>query len=199
MTPNPQKPDGETFVRHDQPSTWRRRLLLAALPLSLGLTGCASAPRRDRDPEGAYCHRSRLERYRKGPCISNGIPSRSVDLAAKRFESNPDLLTVFVVREHWMDGPDLVTVLVDDMQVGETLPDTMIRLQLKPGAHALALRFADQHDRLQVAGRAGDVRFVHLRGSGFSWNVKYALVASSAEALQDRAQRSRLVADVLVP
>lgn len=183
----------------DQPNPWRRRLLLASLPLSLGLTGCASGPRRERDPAGSYCYRSNLEHYRKGPCIQAGVPSRSAEDAVKRFAPSPGLLTVFVVRQHWMDNPNLVRVTVDNTHVADTLPNTLVRLRIKPGAHTLALAFEHQRELVQVTGDAGDVRFVRLRGGGFSWNPSYAWLPGTAESLQGPAEGSRLVADVLLP
>lgn len=199
MTLHSQQPRGEAIAMGDQPNAWRRRLLLASLPFSLGLTGCATGPRRERDPEGSYCFRTNLEHYRKGPCIREGVPSRSAEADIKRFAPSSGLLTVFVVRQHWMDNPNLVKVTVDNTPVADTLPNTLVRLRLKPGVHTLALAFDGQRELITVTGDAGDLRFVQLRGGGFSWSPSYEWLPGTPESLRDKAERSRLVADVLLP
>lgn len=175
----------------------RRRLLLVALPF--GLAGCATKSPVARDPEGTFCYRSKLEHYIKGPCVTEGVPSLQEDALAKKLQPHPSLLTVYVVRQNLADGQDVVKVIADGAATIHTLPDTMARLRFKPGAHTLAFLFEEQQGVVEVEGHAGDVKFVRLRGAGFAWAVQYEWFNSTEQVTRDSLQRTRLVADVLVP
>lgn len=175
----------------------RRLLLLAALPLVLA--GCAARAPVARDPEGSFCYRSKLEHYIKGPCVAEGVPSLQEDAAAKQLPAHPALLTVYVVRQNQADGQDVVKVIADGAAAIDTVPDTMVRLRFKPGTHTLAFVYEQQRGVVEVEGGPGEVRFLRLRGAGFAWNVRYEWLYSTAQATRRSAERTRLVADVLVP
>ncbi|RCW66107.1 hypothetical protein [Pseudorhodoferax soli] len=179
------------------PQPTRRKLFLVALPFVLA--GCATKPPVARDPEGSFCYRSKLEHYIKGPCVTEGVPSLQEDALAKALQPHPTLLTVYVVRQNIADGQDVVNVTADGTASIRTLPDTMARLRFKPGAHTLAFQFEDQQGVAQIEGHAGEVKFVRLRGAGFAWAVQYEWLNSTEQATRDSLQRTRLVADVLVP
>lgn len=173
----------------------RRLWMVSGLPFIVGLAGCARAPR---DLGPTYCHRSKLEHYIKGPCIAAPIPSPSADADAKRFESTSGWLTVFVVRQNWLDGQDIVRVIANQRESFETLPDTLMRLRFTPGTHTLTLLFGAHNASIQVHGQAGDVRFVHLLGAGLSWRVAYRWNQQDADRLRHRALKTRLVADAWI-
>lgn len=166
------------------------------LLLGILLAGCVSTPAPDRTKEAVHCYKSKLEHYKRGPCTSGPVPSLDADAMAKRFEPDPDAFVVYVVRQSWADGTNLVHVRADTGAEIETLPDTLVRLRLRPGAHTLSLAYDGQREQIRTSGSAGDVKLLRLAGSGWSWHVKYQWAEEPADELRVRALRTRLVADV---
>ncbi|GHC92891.1 hypothetical protein GCM10007320_43410 [Pseudorhodoferax aquiterrae] len=175
----------------------RRTVVAALLPAVTTLSGCATSKDASEEDD-PFCYRSKLEPYIKGPCLAGPVPSQAMDSAAKRFEADPGFLTVFVVRQGWADGAVVVRVRAASHPAVETLPDTLVRLRLRPGAHVLALEFRDQTDEIGVRGEAGQVRFVRLLSFGLSWRGRYRWTDEGAESLRRRAAKTRLVADVVL-
>ncbi|KQP13313.1 hypothetical protein [Pseudorhodoferax sp. Leaf267] len=174
------------------------RFARAAMVVGLAgvMAGCAALPAPDRSVEAVHCYQSRVDRYRKGPCTTAPVPSLNADAQAKRFEADPLLLTVYVVRQSWGDGANVLSVEVDGGPAIETLPDSMVRLRLGPGQHALVFTFEGQRREARVAGSGGDVRFVRLAGTAWAWGSAYKWASEPQIDIQKRAARTRLVADV---
>jgi hypothetical protein len=160
------------------------------------MSGCASLPPPDLTAQSIYCYRSKVDRYKKGPCTSTPVPSLARDAEAKQFKPDPGYLTVYVVRHSWGDGSNIVQVVADGGSAIETLPDTMVRLRLKPGSHELAYEFEGQRTTAQVVGGAGEVRFVWLSGTAWAWRSRYSWGDDQQAAIRQRASRTRLIADV---
>jgi hypothetical protein len=118
------------------------------------------------------------------------------DAEAKEFKPNPSYLTVYVVRQNWGDGNNVVRLFADGGSAIETLPDTMVRLRLNPGSHELTYEFEGQRGTAQVVGGAGEVRFVWLSGTAWAWRSRYSWGDDQQVAIRQRASRTRLIADV---
>lgn len=161
------------------------------------LAGCATPPVADPTAEAPHCHKT--NRGRVLECTSAPAPSLQADAQAKRFDPDPAALTVYVVRRNWGDGRHVVKVQADNGPLAETLPDTMVRLRLRPGAHAIAFEFEGQRQGTRVEGQAGDVRFVRIEGTAWAWKRHYEWVVEPEVATRDRARRARLVADLERP
>ncbi len=167
--------------------------------VALIVAGCASRPAPDRAIESVHCYQSKVDRYRKGPCTTAPAPSLTMDAQAKLFEADPTLFTVHVVRHSWGDGANLLRLDVDGSAAIETLPDTMVRLRLKPGSHALVFAFEGQRRGTRVEGSAGEVRFVRLAGTAWAWRSTYEWADEPQVEIRKRAERTRLIADLKQP
>lgn len=132
-------------------------------------------------------------------CTSTPAPSLDADAEAKRFTPDPSALTVYVVRRNWGDGRNFVKVQADNGPVAETLPDTMVRIRLRPGAHTIAFEFEGQRQSTGVQGQAGDARFVRVDGTVWAWKSRDEWAADPEATIRDRARKARLVADLQVP
>jgi hypothetical protein len=170
--------------------------LFALVAAAAVLAGCATPPPPNPAAEVPHCYKT--SRGRIIACTSTPAPSLNADADAKRFLPDPSALTVFVVRRNWADGRNFVKVYSGDGPGVETLPNTMVRLKLKPGAHAIAFEFEGKRQSTTVEGKAGDVRFVRIDGTVWSWKSSYEWAAESEASIRERALKSRLVADVAV-
>jgi len=181
---------GDTFMKSIRPH-------LFALVAGAGLlAGCATPPPPNPAAEIPHCYKT--NKGRTIACTSAPVPSLNADADAKRFAPDPSALTVFVVRRNWADGRNFVKVYSDGGPGVETLPNTMIRLKFKPGAHVIAFEFEGKRQSITVEGKAGDVRFVRIDGTVWSWKSSYEWAAEPEASIRERALKSRLVADVTV-
>jgi hypothetical protein len=111
---------------------------------------------------------------------------------------DPKALTVYVVRRNWGDGRNFVKVQADNGPVVDTLPNTMVRIKLQPGAHSISFEFEGARQSKAVDGRAGDVRFVRIDGMVWSWKSTYQWADEPEGEIRERALKARLVGDVVV-
>jgi len=87
----------------------RRTLLIGLAAVGLvPLAGCMTKPMRPANADGTYCFAIGKWHSRKFTCTTAPIPSEQVEMAAKRFEAVPDMLTVYVVRKRWGDARNAV-------------------------------------------------------------------------------------------
>lgn len=163
------------------------------------MSGCASRPAPDRSIESVHCYKGKARRYQKGICTAAPVPSLTADAQAKLFEADPAFFTVYVVRHSWGDGENRLKFYPDDGPAIETLPDTMVRLRLKPGRHELAFEFEGQRQRTSVEGAAGELRFVRLAGTAWAWHSSYEWSSEPQSETRKRAKSTRLVADIKQP
>ncbi|MDO9072545.1 MAG: hypothetical protein Q8R98_23295 [Rubrivivax sp.] len=173
-----------------------RQHLFALAAVVAALAGCATVPPPDPAAEIPHCYKT--NKGRTIACTSAPVPSLNADADAKRFAPDPNAFTVFVVRRNWGDGRNFVKVHPDNGPGVETLPNTMVRLKFQPGAHAIAFEFEGKRQSIAVEGRAGDVRFVRIDGTVWSWKSSYAWASDSEASIRERALKARLVGDVTV-
>lgn len=186
-----------------------RRTLLVALVCGLApLAGCMTLPLRPVNSDGTYCHRinmrggigqpdRRRESYRaKATCTPTVVPTDAVEAEAKRFDVDPTSLTVYVLRNRWNDASMVVPVTVDGATSTATIPDSVVRLRLKPGIHRLSAQWQGRKIDINVDGRAGNLRVVELIGSAWAWGTSFEWKEAYADAVKGRARASKLVADL---
>jgi hypothetical protein len=77
-----------------------------------------------------------------------------------------------------------------------TVPESLVRLRLKPGSHTLAADWDEGRTSIDIGGAAGEVVFVELVGSVWSWGSSYRLERGDPTESRARAAPLRLVADV---
>lgn len=159
-------------------------------------TGCMTKPMQPANPDGTYCFATGKWHSRKLTCTPTPIPPESVEAEAKRFESAPDLLTVYVVRKRWGDTVNQVRLTVDNRAPVVTTPESFVRLRMRPGPHTFTAAWDEGTSNLAVNGAAGDVRVVELVGSVWSWGSTYRLDHGDVAEGRNRVARLRLVADV---
>lgn len=169
------------------------RLTLAVVAATV-LAGCVSLPEPDPTAEVPYCQKRKKGLTRD--CTTAAAPSLNADAQAKRFAADPRALTVYVVRRSWADGINVVRLQADGGPIVETLPETMVRLKMRPGTHALALEFKGQRKVTTVKGEAGEVKFVRLDGEVTAWSTDYGWADELEGPGRERARKTRLVADL---
>ena len=182
----------------NQPRLIHRRSLLTGL-LAVGLVplaGCMSKPVRPANADGTYCHAIGKWHSRKLTCTTAPIPSEQAEAEAKQFQAAPGLLTIYVVRKRWGDARNVVRLKPDLGSVIVTVPDSFVRLRLKPGSHTLAADWDEGSTALDVTGKAGEVVFIELIGSVWSWGSSYRLEIGDPAGSRARALGLRLVADI---
>lgn len=172
----------------------RIQSLLLMTAAAAGLSGCAGT--KAVDPQAELPHCQTTNKGKPIACTSWPVPSAIADTEAKRFEPDPEALTVYVVRRNWGDSRNFVTVAVDDGREVETLPNTMVRFKLAPGTHAISFEFGGRKQSTTVQGVAGDLRFFRIEGMVWSWSSSYSWASEAEASIQDRALKTRLVADV---
>ncbi len=172
----------------------KRLNLIALLASGALLAGCATPPPPDPAAELPHCYKT--NKGRVIACTKLPAPSLNADAEAKRFAPDPKVLTVYVVRRNWGDGRNFVKVQADSGPAVETLPDTMVRLKLRPGTHTIAFEFEGARQSKSVEGKAGDVRFVRIDGVVWSWKSTYEWADEPEEKIRERARKARLVADL---
>lgn len=171
----------------------RRQLLFATAASSGVLAGCAGSSEPRTADTRTYCM-STL-RTRRTICTPEPVPSAAAEAEAKRFEAALGVLTVYVVRSAWTDAVRPLTVTVDgDARIG-TLPRSMIRLRLAPGAHQLAFEWNGRVHAFTAEGKAGDLRIVELAGSSVPLDRDYHWSDADPAGAKLRARNTRLVAD----
>jgi len=90
----------------------------------------------------------------------------------------------------------VVPVTLDGAAGVVTIPESLARLRLKPGAHRLSAQWEGRTVDISVQGRAGDLRVVELVGSGWTWGTSFSWETVQADEGKSRAQASKLVADL---
>ncbi|HRH85772.1 MAG TPA: hypothetical protein PLO41_02895 [Rubrivivax sp.] len=174
----------------------RRKLLLTTAATSAVLAGCASAPQPRTTDSRTYCM-STL-RTRRTVCTPEPVPSAAAEADAMRFEAAPGVLTVYVVRSAWADAVQPLTVTVDgDARIG-TLPRSLIRLRLAPGAHRLVFEWDGRSHTVVAKGDAGELRIVELAGSSVPLDRAYHWSDADPAGAKLRARDTRLIADALL-
>lgn len=170
--------------------------LFALLAVAAVLAGCATPPPPDPAAEVPHCYKT--NKGRVIACTAAPVPSLNADAEAKRFAPDPNALTVYVVRRNWGDGRNFVKVQPEGGNVIDTLPNTMVRIKLKPGSHKIDFDFDGQRQSTTVEGKAGEVRFVRIDGMVWSWKSTYTWASEPEAATRERALKARLVGDVVV-
>jgi hypothetical protein len=175
----------------------RRTLLLGLAVVGLApLAGCMTKPLRAVNADGTYCYRIGKNYRPTLTCTPTAVPTDAVEAEAKRFEADPAALTVYVLRSRWGDASVVVPVTVDGAASATTIPVSLVRLRLKPGAHRVSAQWEGRSIDVSVEGRAGDLRVVELVGSGWAWGTSFSWQMAQAESVKARAQASKLVADL---
>ena len=175
----------------------RRTLLLGLAVVGLApLAGCMTKPLRSVNADGTYCHRIGKSYRPKLTCTPTAVPTDAVEAEAKRFEADPAFLTLYVLRRRWGDASMVVPVTLDGAAGVVTIPESLARLRLKPGAHRLSAQWEGRTVDISVQGRAGDLRVVELVGSGWTWGTSFSWETVQADEVKSRAQASKLVADL---
>lgn len=178
----------------------RRTLLVGLAVVGLApLAGCMTKPVGPVNADGTYCHRIGKIYRPKLTCTPGPIPTATVEAEAKRFEGAAGALTVFVLRRSWGDVSVVVPVTVDGAAGAATIPESLVRLRLTPGKHILSAKWEGRGADLEVDGGAGEVKVVELQGSGRAWGNTFSWQTVRLEDVSERAQATKLVADVRLP
>ncbi len=177
--------------------TNRRRILVGAFGVAVfPLSGCMTKPLRPVNADGTYCFRIGKTYRRTLTCTTEPVPSEAAEEEAKRFEGAAGALTIYVLRKRWADASNRVPVAVDGRARIVTIPASLVRIRLPPGDHQLALEWEGQSLEQRVSGAAGDVRFVELVGSVWSWSSSYHWEDGSLADSRGRAVSAKLIADL---
>lgn len=182
----------------DHPERSHRRTLLIGL-VAVGvvpLTGCMTKPLHPANADGSYCHAIGKWHSRRLTCTTERIPSEQVEADAKRFAPALGKLTVYVVRKRWADTRNAVRITPNLGPEVVTVPESFVRLRLAPGSHTLAADWGEGRTSINFTGAPGEIVFVELVGSVWSWGSSYRLERGDPAESRARAALLRLIADV---
>ncbi len=88
-------------------------------------------------------------------------------------------------------------ILIDGATSMETVPNSMIRLRLRPGSHRISFAVAGKSYDRTVNGLTGDVKLLGVTGTDWSWgSSSHAWADDSDDQVKRQARRSRLIKDV---
>ena len=160
------------------------------------LTGCITKPLQPVNANGTYCYSIGRRPRNKLTCTPEPVPALTVEADAKRFAASADALTLYVVRKRWGDASKPAVVSFDGRTRVTTIPESLIRVRLKPGEHRLKVEWEGSSSERVISGPAGEVRFVELVGWFWSWGGAYEWEEGSPEGSRSRAMTSKLIADV---
>ena len=124
------------------------------------------------------------------------VPAIRSTLSSPTDTPDPNALTVYVVRQRWGDQLNQVPITVDGGSSVLTVPGSIIRLRLPPGSHKVEFTWEGKAATHAIEGKAGELRFVQLAGSVWSWGSSYTWQSGDADDSKRRALRSRLIADI---
>jgi hypothetical protein len=168
---------------------------LAAVGL-VPLSGCMTRPLQAVNADGTYCHRIGKSYDPTLTCTPTPVATNSAETEAKRFEADPGALTLYVLRLRWDDASVVVPLSVDGAASVSTIPESLVRLRLKPGSHRVSAHWEGSTVEIEVSGRAGYLRVVELVGSGWAWGTSFSWEPAQADVVKSSAQSSKLVADL---
>ncbi|MCW5631960.1 MAG: hypothetical protein KIT17_01355 [Rubrivivax sp.] len=154
-----------------------------------------SKPLRPANADGTYCFRIGNSLRGRLTCTPRPIPSDAVETEAKRFEPVPGRLTIYLVRKRWGDAINVVRVAIDGASAVDTVPESFVRWRLPAGRHHLTVTWPEGSAALDISGVAGEVLFVEVIGSVWSWGSNYRLEPGDTAESRRRAMTLRLVAD----
>lgn len=175
----------------------RRGLLLGLTAVGLfPLTGCMTKPLRPVNADGTYCHRIGKSYRPTRTCTPTAVPTDAVEAEAKRFDIDPTALTVYILRRRWGDATVVLPFTVDGLASAATIPESLVRVRLRPGEHKVSTQWKGQGLEIAVHGRAGDLRAIELIGSDWPWGTRFRWAPAQPEEIKSRAQASKLVADL---
>lgn len=175
----------------------RRRLgLLALSGWAVILAGCASKPPLALTAQGHACFEFGKPPRRRKTCTPEPVPAPEVEAAAKRFEPAADRLTVYVVRQRWLDAANRVALSLDGGPEAVTVPRSLVRMRMKPGTHRLAATWPDGSTAFEFDGAAGQVLFIELKGAVWAWGSEYRFEVGEPASSRERAAALRLIGDL---
>jgi hypothetical protein len=175
-----------------------RRTALGLIGLGAVLnTGCMTRPLlSSASSDGTYCFTVGSTGRRTRTCTPAQIPSQAVEADAKRFEPAAELLTVYVERHRWNDARNQIWLAMDGGTAVATVPQSFVRLRVRPGMHKLTATWSKGTTSLEITGFAGEVKFVELVGPVWVWGSTYRLEPGDPADSRGHASKLRLVADV---
>lgn len=171
-------------------------LLVGLAPLFLA--GCASRWEQPTEQDGSWCHwfgRS-LARKRTQTCTLHPVPNLQNDIQAKAFVPEGDAVTVYVVRRSMNDYRYRVPVLVDGTHSVDTIPESYVRLKLRPGTHKLAIRWRGQLAEQEVEGQAGEIRVLQVAGLSTDQDSQFGWGGKGTDDARQRVLKARLINDL---
>jgi hypothetical protein len=94
------------------------------------------------------------------------------------------------------DAINLVAVSIGGRTRVTTIPESVIRVRLNPGAHRVWLEWEGRSIEHLVSGRAGQLQFLELVGSVWSWGINYRWEEGTPESSWPRALAFKVIADI---
>ena len=169
-----------------------RRVLIAGQIILL--VGCATQDVSRSDDTRIYCVKTGLKSGRI--CTPEPIPSAGVEAEAKRFEPIAGAYTLYVVRSAWADRAMRLKIILDETKHVWTLPRTLVRMRMSPGAHNLSFEWEGKVQNLQIEARSGEVKFVEIAGASTLWGKSYHWTDADPAGARERASKTRLISDL---
>jgi hypothetical protein len=176
-------------------ATVSRRAIVVCASVAPLLGACVSKPLRQVEADGTYCFRLTTPTRRK-VCTPEPVPPAAVEADAKRFETTPAAMTVYIVRHRWADAVSRLPLLIDERATVVTVPRSLVRVRAVPGQLRLRVDWEGRSAQYQVSASAGEIVLVELVGSFWAWGGYYRWEVGHDADVRQRAIHSKLIADL---
>lgn len=165
----------------------------ACLLASTVLVGCAVKPIPEK--QDRFCRS--IMKPRRDVCVIGPMPTAAAAAQAIGLPGEPKVLTVYVLRNNFADPTELVRLEADGKFLTDTLPRTLVRLRLEPGAHVMSVGWRSSMAPHAVQGAAGEVRYLQLTGWAFLRNREFNLKEIDRARAMDLVRDTAFVADLV--
>lgn len=107
-------------------------------------------------------------------CRSVPLATDQQDMAAKQFTANPNGAQIYIYRNEIMGGQIKIDVRLDGVEVGKTLQNTFILLQVPQGQHVIESE-SENTSKLELQTEKGKNYFVWQEAKMGIWLVRNKL------------------------
>jgi len=128
-----------------------------------------------------------------GGCASVPMANADLDAKAKTFVApGTGHATLYVYRNESFGGAIKMSLLLDNVAIGDTGPHTFVMRDMTPGKHALVSK-SEKDDTLEIDAQDGQTYYVWQEVKMGVWAARSQLHAEDAKTAQEAIRDCKLV------